>query len=411
VNKRFEKSVVPRNHARALRRWLRRGLLLALAGALLGALVYAWFPKPVPVDLAVVDHGLLRVTVDEDGRTQVKDRFVVSAPVTGGLGRVALDAGDAVDQGMVVARVLPAPPPLLDERSRASAEARLQAAVAAQRQSRVHIQRAESGAGYATTEAARVRRLRRDGVATESELERVQLADRSAAADLASARFAARIADHEVEMARIALRYVRGQQGGEELAIGSPVGGRVLKVLRKSEGVVAAGTPLLEVGDPAALEIVVDVLTGDAVRVRPGAAVVIDAWGGPPLDGRVRRVEPSAFTRLSALGVEEQRVNVLIDLVPARERWASLGDGYRVEAHVVVWERPDAIKVPASAVFRHAQGWAAYRVEQGAARLTRVEVGERTGREVEIVDGLAPGARVIVYPSDRVADGARVRQR
>jgi HlyD family secretion protein len=212
-------------------------------------------------------------------------------------------------------------------------------------------------------------------------------------------------------MARIALRQASGKATGESVDITSPVGGRVLRVLRESEGVVAAGTPLLEVGDPAALEIVVDVLTSDAVRVRPGGLVIIDAWGGQALEGRVRRVEPSAFTRLSALGVEEQRVNALIDIVSPRAQWEALGDGYRVEVHLVVWERPDAVKAPASAVFRHGEGWALYRVDGGIARVTPVDIGERTGREVQIVGGVQVGAQVIVYPSDRVADGARVAQR
>jgi HlyD family secretion protein len=403
----IEKSVDHRRRGR----WLRRGAMYLVAAAVVAALVYAWLPKPLPADLVAVSRGALRVTVDEDGRARVKDRYVVSAPVGGGLARVELHAGDPVGEGMVVARVMPAAAPLLDERSRASAEQHLGQAQAAQKQSRAQIQRAEATASYARSEASRLRELNRSAVAPQAELERALMAERSGDAELASTRFAARVADHEVEMARIALRQASGKATGEPVAITSPVGGHVLRVLRESEGVVAPGTPLLEVGDPAALEIVVDVLTSDAVRVRPGGLAIIDAWGGPALEGRVRRVEPSAFTRLSALGVEEQRVNALVDIVSPRPRWEDLGDGYRVEVHVVVWERPDAVKAPASAVFRHGDGWALFRVDGGVARLTPVGVGERTGREVQITGGIAEGAQVIVYPSDRIADGTRVVQR
>ncbi len=403
----IKKSVEHRRRGR----WLRRGAMYLVAAAVVAALVYAWLPKPVPADIATVSRGPLRVTVDEDGRARVKDRYVVSAPVGGGLARIELHAGDPIGEGMVVAHVLPASAPLLDERSRASAEARLGQALAAQKQARAHIQRAEAAAAFAAGEASRLRELNRSAVAPQAELDRAIMAERSGVADLSSTRFAARVADHEVEMARIALRQASGKATGEPVDIASPVGGRVLRVLRESEGVVAAGTPLVEVGDPAALEIVVDVLTSDAVRVRPGALTIIDAWGGPALEGRVRRVEPSAFTRLSALGVEEQRVNVLIDIVSPRSRWEDLGDGYRVEAHLVVWDRPNVVKAPASAVFRHGDGWALFRVDGNIARITAVDIGERTGREVEVSGGIASGAQVVVYPSDRVADGARVAQR
>jgi HlyD family secretion protein len=403
----IEKSVEHRPRGR----WLRRGAMYVVAAAIVAALVYAWLPKPIPADIATVSRGPLRVTVDEDGRARVKDRYVVSAPVGGGLARIELDAGDAVGEGTLVARVLPAAAPLLDDRARASAQARLAQAQAAQKQARAQIARADAAAAYATGEASRLRELSRSAVAPQAELDRALMAERSGVADLASTRFAARVADHEVEMARIALRQASGKASGDPVAIASPVAGRVLRVLRESEGVVAAGTPLVEVGDPAALEIVVDVLTSDAVRVRPGALAIIDAWGGPALDGRVRRVEPSAFTRVSALGVDEQRVNVLIDIASPRTLWEDLGDGYRVEAHLVVADEPDAIKAPASAIFRHGDGWAVFRVDGGVARMTPVTIGERTGREVEIAGGIAAGARVVVYPSDRVADGARVEQR
>jgi HlyD family secretion protein len=221
------------------------------------------------------------------------------------------------------------------------------------------------------------------------------------------------VADHEVAMARASLTRLRpgAVRRGEELSVAAPVSGRVLKVHRDSEGAVQAGAPLLEIGDPAALEIVIDVLTSDAVRIRPGAAVRLDRWGGPPLDGVVRRVEPSAFTRLSALGVDEQRVNVLVDLTSPKAAWATLGDGFRVEASIVVWEDAQVVQVPPSALFRRGEAWAVFRLEGGRAHLTEVTLGERNAAGVQVRAGLAPGMTVLLHPSDQIVDGARVAAR
>lgn len=395
-------------------RWLRRIVLGAIGVAVVVGIVVAWLPKPLEVDVAVVARGPLRVTIDEDGQARVKDRYVVSAPLTGSLARIELHPGDDVRGGQLLARIVPLLPPLLDERSRSSAEARVAAALAAQRQIAAQIARAEAAASFARNEAQRQRQLAEAGTVSQVALEQALLAERTSAAELESARFAARVADYELEMARAALRRISAsgaRNRGEQLEVPSPVNGRVLKVLQESEGVVQAGTPLLEVGDPGALEIVVDVLTVDAVRIAPNAEVTLERWGGPPIEGRVRLVEPSAFTRLSSLGVEEQRVNVLIDLVSPRERWATLGDGYRVEARILVYEAKNALKVPSSAVFRHGAGWAVYRVDGDRARITSVEIGESAGRELELRKGLEAGARVVVYPSDRIGDGVRVKPR
>ncbi len=390
------------------RRWKR--FAWALAGAaLVAAIVVAWMPRPVPADLVTAARGPLRVTVDEDGQARVKDRYVVSAPLAGSLARIVLEPGDLVRQGDVVARIAPMAPALLDVRSRATAAARLQQALAAQRQARVQIERAQSIYDLAVADAERQRKLSARGAGVAQALEQAELAERRATHELDAQRFAARVADYEVEMARAALaRLPGGSGGGGDFEVPSPISGRVLKVLHKSEGVVQPGTQLVEVGDPAALEVAVDVLTSDAARIRPGAPVLIDRWGGPDLDGRVRRIEPSAFTRLSALGVEEQRVNLIVDLTSPRERWAALGDGYRVEAHVVVWDAPDVLKAPTSALFRQDGGWALFRVDGGRARLTSVEIGQRTAREAEVRKGLAAGARVVAHPSDRITDGTRV---
>jgi len=395
-------------------RWLRRFLLLAVGVLVLVGIAVAWIPEPLAVDTATAVRGPLRVTIDEDGQARVKDRYIVSAPLGGSLDRIELDPGDDVRAGQLLARIVPLVPALLDERSRSEAQAHVLAATAAQRQASAQIGRAEASREFAVKEADRQSKLAQAGAISRVEHEQALLAARTSTADLESARFAARVAAHELDMARAALRRLSASKAegrGEQLEVPSPVNGRVLKVLQESEGVVQAGTPLLEVGDPAALEIVVDVLTVDAVRIAPNARVRIDRWGGPELEGRVRRVEPSAFTRLSSLGVEEQRVNVLIDLVSPGKEWGTLGDGYRVEAHIVVWEGQDVLKIPSSAVFRRGNGWAAYRIEEGTARLSPVEIGERSGRDVEVRKGLSPGAVIVVYPSDQISDGARVRSR
>lgn len=402
----------PSARFRAAWRWVKRGLLVAFAVGGVVLILVALLPKPIPVDLASVVRGAMTVTVDEDGQARVKDRYVVSAPIGGQLARIELDPGDDVREGEVLARIAPLAPALLDVRSKTTAEARVAASVAATRQTAAQIDRAEAALAFAKAEAERMSELVQTGSATTQQLERAQLGQRTATAELDSARFAQRVAAHELQMARATLGYV-GKAGddAEQLAVPAPVTGRVLKLLSKSEGAVQPGTALLELGDPGALEIVIDVLTSDAVLIAPGARVVVDRWGGAPLEGRVRRIEPSAFQRLSALGVEEQRVNVLVDLVAPQEAWRALGDGYRVEAHVIVWQSDAATQVPASAVFRSDSGWAVYRVDGKVARLQPVVIGHRNDHVVEISEGLTPGARVVVHPSDRVRDGVEIVSR
>ncbi len=404
----------PRNRAllRAVTRWLKRGLLIAFALGGIAVIVLALLPKPIPVDIAAVEQGPMTVTVDEDGRARVKDRYVVSAPLAGRVARIELDPGDEIKPGDLVARIEPVASPLLDERSKGAAEARVAASSAAKRQTAAQVERADAAKEYAKKEADRARALADEGAFSKAQLEQTLLAERTAIAEAESARFAQRVADYELLMAQAALGHLGKDKGdGQQMIVPAPVGGRVLGVLNKSEGVVQPGTPLVEVGDPNALEIVADVLTSDAVRIHPGAVVTVDRWGGPPLEGRVRMIEPSAFTRLSALGVEEQRVNIVIDLVAPRDQWSSLGDGYRIEAHIVVWQSDAALSVPASAVFRDGDSWAVYLVDGEAARLRRVDVGERTPSHVQIVSGLEAGAQVVLHPSDRVRDGVKVARR
>ena len=392
-------------------RWLKRGIWTGFGLIVVATIVVAWLPKPVAVDSATVARGSLRITVDEDGRSRVKDRYVVSAPITGNLARIELTPGATVTTETIVARIMPLDPPLMDARSRAQAEGRVASATAARRQTEAAIARARAAVEYANRDAERQGSLAGRGLAAQQALERANLEARSRREELTSAEFGARIARYELEMAQAALGRLSNARGTdtEQLDLPAPVAGRILKLIQVSEGAVQVGTPLLEIGDPAALEIVVDVLTSDATQITPGAPVEIDRWGGSELlRGHVRLIEPSAFTRVSALGVEEQRVNVVIDLDEPHERWASLGDGYRVEAHIVIWQAEDVLHVPASAVFRHDGGWAVYVIRDGIAKLNTVEIGRRTGLSTQVTDGLAVGDHVIVHPSDRVVDGIEV---
>jgi HlyD family secretion protein len=410
-------SEAKRNN-RALRRtaskWIKRVLLAAFGLGLLAMIVFAWLPKPVAVETALAAKGKLVVTVDEDGRTRVKDRYVISAPLMGNVARVELRPGDSVKQGDVLARLVPLTAPLLDARTKKEAEARVSASGAARLQAKAQIRRAEATLEYAKKQAKQTRELVKKGVVAEAEADRANLEERSREAELTSAKFGAKVADHELSMARAALGAFSAPgkvPSGDQMVVPSPVAGRVLKVIQESEGVVQAGAPLVEVGDPSALEIVVDVLTSDAVRIPAGARVLIERWGGETLHGRVRLVEPSAFTRLSALGVEEQRVNAVIDLDEPYAKWKALMDGYRVEAKIIVWQGDDVVKVPSSALFRSGDGWAVFVTRDGRAVTTSVQLGQNNGLEAQILEGLAAGDRVVVHPSDRVADGVRVDYR
>ncbi len=396
------------------RTWLSRGgVVLAVVGVVALVVVSSAQPPPV-VDVSVARQGRLEVVVEEDGVSRVHDRYVVGAPLTGNLGRMELHPGDAVRKGQVVARMVPLDPPLLDARTRAELDSRLSAAMAGQQQASAATERARLAVEFAQKELERQRTFLAQKLAPPTAVERAEFDVRSRASEQKSAEFATRVADHDVEMARAALRRLgAGKKTGEEWSISSPNAGVVLRMLNLGGGVVAAGTPLLEVGDPAALEVVVDVLTQDAVRVRPGMPAVLSRWGGEtPLRAHVRVVEPSAFPAVSALGVSEQRVNIVLDLDEPRETWSALGDGFRVEARIITHAVDQAVVVPAGAVFRQAGGWSAWRLNaQDVVEEARVTLGHRGGAEVEVRDGLAAGDRVVVFPSDRVRGGSRVHVR
>jgi HlyD family secretion protein len=394
-------------------KWSFRIVSLVLGLALLAAVVAALRPRPIDVEVAAVTRGLLEQKVVDDGKARVRERYTVSAPVAGTLARIELHEGDLVEPGSVLARLLPLPSPLLDPRSRQVAGQRLASALDVQRQSQATVTRAETASDDGRRELQRVTQLASQGAVPDAQLDRTAAEARMRESELASARFAERVAAHEIEQARSALETFRpGARVSEQLEITSPVHGKVLHVLHQSEGVVEAGTPLAEVGDPQALELVVDVLSQDAVALRPGMVAHVVHWGGErPLEAKVRRVEPAAFTRTSALGVDEQRVNVVLDIVAPADEWRALGDGFAVEIEITLWSRPDVMKVPTSALFRDGAAWAAFVVEGGRAVTRRVQPGHRGALETEVVDGLQVDDLVVVHPGASVRAGVRVAHR
>jgi len=388
-----------------------RGIAAALVGLSLVGIVYVVLrPEPVEVDIARVERGVLEQTVIDDGKARVRERYTVSSPVSGTLARIELHEGDAVEPGTVLARLLPLASPLLDPESRKAAEQRLASAVDGSRQAQASIVRAQLARDEAGRDLARVEALAKGGSLAASELDQATVTARMKEAELASATFAARVAEHEIEQARTALaRFTPGAAGSEELAITSPVHGRVLHVLHQSEGVVPAGAALLEIGDPRALELVADVLSQDAVAIQPGMPARIVHWGGDhPLPAKVRRIEPAAFTKTSALGVDEQRVNVLLDLDGAPDEWGALGDGFAAEIEIIVWSKHDVVQVPTSALFRDGDAWSVFLVSGDRAHLRRVDPGHRGPLETEILVGASPSDRVIMHPGTGLRDGVRV---
>lgn len=387
--------------------------MVLVAVALAGGIAFGFLPRAVEVEMAAAERGPLVVTIEEEGKTRVRDRYVISAPVNGQARRIPLRVGDAVQAGQAVAAIEPLRSSALDPRSHAQAAAAVRAAEAALAAARANARAAAAQAELARQELGRIESLRAARFVSEQAVDKARTdADRSVAARSA-AEHAATAAQFELERARAALASAARSPGAAEVVdVRTPVGAAVLKVLHESEGPVLAGAALLEVGNPESLEVEVEVLSSQAVKIRPGAKVIFDRWGGDaPLEGRVRVIEPTGYTKVSALGVEEQRVRVIADLASPRAEWARIGDGYRVEARFVVWEGSDVLQIPASALFRHDHGWAVFSAEGGRARLRPVVIGQRTGLRVEVQSGLQAGERVIVHPDDKVADGKRVKAR
>ena len=394
----------------------RRFGLILLTVVIVAALGYGFWPQPLWVEAATVAHQPLRVTIEAEGKTRLIDRYVLSAPVAGYLHRIDWKIGDGIRQGQPLAMIDPLPSEVLDPRRRAQAEARVAANEASLQAAQQTVTATRAEADYAKLDFERITALcQQRCVVTEAERDRAESRTRQTQAQLRSAQFAVEVAQHEVEAAKTALRHSAAQPSGaarETVVVRATVDGQVLARPRQSEGVVEAGTPLLEVGDPRALEIAVDVLSADAVRIRPGTPVVLERWGGEQaLEGVTRSVEPVGFTKLSALGVEEQRVWVVVDLRSPAEAWSRLGDGYRVEASFIVWQGERVLQIPASALFRQGEGWAVFVIDSGQARRRPVEIGQRGGLNVEIRSGLTEGERVVTHPDDALHEGATVQIR
>jgi len=393
--------------------WRRRAFLAAIAVLIAAGLFYGFRPQPVAVDVSTVTRSPLRVTVEQEGRTRVVDRYVISAPVAAYAQRIDFEVGDTVAKSEPLVQLEPLRAEVLDPRQQAAAEARLSAAKAAVSAAEQDVEAAKADADLAHNELKRIRKLHADGHIGQDAEDRAKAESERSSARLRSARFAADVARYEMEVARTALQFAAKPAADQEsITVRAPVAGAILKIPRKSEGVVAAGQALMEIGDPRALEVEVDVLSADAVRLQPGTRVEFERWGGEgKLEGRVRVVEPVGFTKVSALGVEEQRVWVIVDFTSPASQWQLLGDGYRVEARFILWEDSNVLQVADSALFRDGDGWALFKIKNDRAVKIDVRVGQRNGLHAQILSGVEEGDRVIVHPDEQISDGVAVAVR
>ena len=384
---------------------LRRKILII--GVLLGVAALLWIllrPTPVLVEVTKATRGPMRVTIDEDGETRAHDRFVIAAPIPGRMLRVDLEEGDAVSENQIVAKIEPLP---LNQQQREEVLGRIETAEAGKRQADARAEHARHDYEQARRDLQRAEQLGRGKVISAQALEEARNVEITGAEELRAAQFSAAAAAAEVKVARAGLVGIGDGPRHKIIDLRSPVAGRVLRVIEKSERIVQAGSPVVVLGDPGKIEIVTDVLTTDAVNIKPGAAVFLEGWGGNhPLQAKVRLVEPSGFTKISALGVEEKRVNVIADFIDPPD---GLGDGYRVEARIVTWEASDVLKIPGSATFRDRDGWSAFVLDRGRTRRRTVQIGHRNQAEAEIMGGIAAGEQVVLYPSNQLHDGDRVR--
>ncbi len=395
--------------------WQKNLGWIITAVIVVAALAYGLKPQPALVETAVIEKGQFQVTINEEGITRVKDRYVISAPVSGYVRRIDLDIGDTVEKQQILTQLEPLRSNVLDPRNRAEAEARVAAANSALLVAQQQAEAAKVDADFANQEFERKQKLKAKGFISEEELHASQTEKRRADAVLRSARFSVDVAKYDLQAANTLLQYSAAQKTDgvlrEHVPIESPVNGSVLSIHRKSEGVVNAGTPLLEVGDPAALEVAVDVLSFDAVNIAPGMEVSLQRWGGDSIKGAVRVVEPVGFTKVSALGVEEQRVWVIVDLVSPRDQWQRLGDGYRMDATFLVWQADNVVIAPNASLFRLNNEWQVFKLVDGEVQQQQVTVGKRNGLHAQILKGLAPGDEVVVHPDSELKDGGEVTVR
>ena len=393
------------------RHLVRRLLPWLGAAALLALIIWGLWPKPVVVETGAVARGPLTVHVSEEGKTRIRNRYVVAAQGAGNMRRVALKPGDPVEAGVTLLTAIdPTPAPLLDPRARVQAEAVVSQIEASRQRAMESLAAARTALTLAEAERERVRSVRKDGTISDSDRDRIEADAAIKAAEVRAAEFALQVIDYELAQARAALE--RPDATGDPVEIQSPVSGRVLHVMQESETVVTPGMAILEIGDPTDLEIEAEILSRDAVTIRPGDPVEIDQWGGEQaLTARVRRVEPAAFTKISALGVEEQRVIVLCDLIDPPESARALGDRFRVEVRVAVWHDDDVLLAPAGALFRRGNAWHTFIYQNGRAKLAAIEAGRTDGRQTQILGGLEKGDRLLLHPPDTVDDDTRVTAR
>jgi len=394
--------------------WQRRIIWLAVLFGIVAALAYSFRPQPRLVDIAEAHRAPMQVTIQEEGKTRVIDRYIITAPVAGTTCRVDQEVGDLVEKDATLVNISPLQSQALDPRSRAEAQARVAASEASLRAAEQNVSVARAEADLAGTELARLEPLVTAGHISEERLDQARAVKRGTEAALRSALFNVEVAKYELEAARTALRYTGNRSADPQdiVPVTAPVSGRILKLHQQCEGVVDRGQPLLEIGDTSSLEIETDVLSADAVKIKPGMPVLYERWGGDEaLVGRVRRVEPVGFTKISALGVEEQRVLIISDITSPAEQWQTLGDGYRVESRFILWENDDVLQIPASALFRVDDRWAVFVMENDRAKRRPIEVGQRNGLYAQILDGLAEGMAVITHPDKTIDDGLAVKRR
>ncbi len=384
---------------------------LAIAVLLVGA--FSMFPKPVEVEVATATVGALKVTVQEDGKTRIREKYTVSAPVAGRISRIELNAGDLCDESTLLAVILPSDPAILDARARAEALARVQAAEAALQRAKSSVEQADINNSLNRSKFERAQQLLPTKAISQDEFEIIKSEYLASTQAIKTARFDVDISNFELDMARAAVSQFTetdNTTNAEPFEIFSPISGRVLRVFEESSTVIAVSEPLIELGDPRDLEIEIDVLSTDAVRIKPGAELTIEHWGGDtPLSGNVRIIEPSAFTKISSLGVEEQRVNIIADFNEPPERLTRLGDGYRVEAQITVEHLDQTLLIPNSALFRHQREWHVLSIDNNQAKLQRVEIGLQNDTHTQITSGLQADEKVVIYPSDAITPGTMVK--
>jgi HlyD family secretion protein len=389
-------------------------VIAVIAVLIIVLLVWGYWPQPVLVEAVAAKRAPLTITIEEEGRTRVVDRYIISAPVDGVACRVQLNVGDAVEKNQVLLGITPLESQVLDPRSRAQAKAQVAVAESALLAAKEQASAAAAAAQLAEIELKRLQPLLEKGVISRDIFDKAATQVQTSAAEKRSADFNIEVTRYELQAARTVFEYTAGKssEAAERVPVSSPITGRILKLVRECEGPVRTGEPLLEVGDPSALEVEVDVLSADAVKIQPGMQVLFDRWGGEqPLQGIVRNIEPVGFTKISALGVEEQRVLVISDFTSAMEQWQRLGDGYRVEAKFILWHEDNVLQIPASSLFRYQDGWAVFVIEDEHAKRRVVNVGQRNGLFAQILDGVKEGESVINHPSDQVEDNVLIKAR